>query len=89
MRTGVQVNHEDVLAVVLSEVATYLRFSIPKIVEATVKSGLGYSNVSKDFLTPNAATTVLTRGPNSMRRKCTVFILSKLPDSTRDSLLKG
>ena len=82
-------NHEDVLAVVLSEVANYLTFPIPKIVQATVKGGLGYSNVSKDFLTSNAATTVLTRGPNSTRRKCTVFILSKLADSTRGSLLKG
>ena len=88
MRTGVHVNHEDVLAVVLSEVANYLTFPIPNIVQAAVKGGLGYSNVSKDFLTPNAATTVLTRGLNSTRRKCTVFILSKLSDSTRDSFLK-
>ena len=65
MRMGVQVNHQDVLAVMLSEVANYLTFPIPNIVQAAVKGGLGYSNVSKDFLTPNAATTVLTRGPNS------------------------
>ena len=45
MRTGVQVNHEDVLAVVLSEVANYLTFSIPNIVQAAVKGGLGYSNI--------------------------------------------
>ena len=57
MRMGVQVNHQDVLAVMLSEVANYLTFPIPNIVQAAVKGGLGYSNVSEDFLTPNAATT--------------------------------
>ena len=55
-----QVNCEDVLAVMLSEVAPQLTSAIPKIVQAAVKGGLGYSNVSKDFLIPNAVTTVLT-----------------------------
>jgi len=32
---------------------------------------------------------LLTHGPNTTQRKCTAFILSKLPESTRDSLLKG
>ena len=68
VRTGVQVNCEDVLAVVLSEVAPQLTSAIPKIVQAAVKGGLGCSNVSKDFLIPTAVTTFLTRGPNTTRR---------------------
>ena len=63
-----QVNCENVLAVVLSEVAPQLTSAIPKIAQAAVKGGLGYSNVSKDFLIPTAVTTVLTRGPNTTWR---------------------
>jgi len=52
MRTGVQVDHKEVLAVVLSDVTSQLTFSIPKIVKAAAKGGFGYSNQSKDFLSP-------------------------------------
>jgi len=40
MRTGVQVGHEEVLAVALSDVTSQLTFSIPKIVKAAAKAGL-------------------------------------------------
>lgn len=89
MRTGVQVNQEDVLAVVLSDISAQLTYSTTDIAAAAVKGGFGHKNVAKDFLTPDAATTQITRGVNTMRRKCTTFILSKLPDSTKDSLIKG
>ena len=84
-----QVNHDDVLAVVLSDVASQLTFSVSEIGAATVKGGFGYKNQAKDFLIPHAISTLLTRGPNTTRRKCTAFKLSKLADSTKDSLLKG
>jgi len=56
----VQVNHNDVVAVVLNDVAPQLTFSMSKIVEAAVQGGFRYSNKSQDFLIPNAVSTVLT-----------------------------
>ena len=54
-----QVNH-NVVAVVLNDAAPQLTFSV---LEGTVKGGLG--NKSKEFLIPNAVSSVLTRGPNT------------------------
>ena len=77
------------MAVVLSDISAQLTYSTTDIIAATVKGGFGHKNVAKDFLTPDAASTHISRGVNTMRRKCTTFILSKLPHSTKDSLQRG
>ena len=77
------------LTVVLSDIAAQLTYSTADIAAAAVKAGFGHKNVAKDFLTADASTTHITRGVNTMRRKCTTFILSKLPDSTKDGFLRG
>ena len=89
MRTAIQVKGDSVLAVVLTDVASQLTFSIREVTEAAVKGGYAYNSIAKDFLVPNAPNTSLNRGINTIRRKCTTFILSKLPKHLQSSLLKG
>ena len=71
MRTDSYAEKEEVVAVVLEDVASQLTFSCAEI-KASVEAGrLGaYKKVSKDFLAQTATTTVITRHRTAWKRKC-------------------
>ena len=88
MRTETTVASEEVLAVVLPDVAGQLTHSPSAIRQMVAKEGWGGSD-TKDFLPPDASSLIINRKDNSRRRKCTAIFLSKLPDELRTNIKQG
>ena len=90
MRTDTYMGTEEVLAVVLEDVAFGLTHSCAQIKLSVEASGSGqYKKMSRDFLTPNAVTTTIARGRTAWKRKCCLIKLSHLPGNLRSQLKKS
>ena len=82
MRTDVHVAGQAVLAVVLADVESSLKFQVSTIRNSIVRGGFGHTRVTKDFLLPG------TTG-DSKRRKCDAIDLRKLDEETVMQLKSG
>ena len=84
--------NNDVLAVVLEDVASFLSHTCTEVKECVVATDSGiYKNVARDFLVRGASTTTISRGAlkTSYKRKCCVIKLSCLPPDLQAQLKKG
>lgn len=81
MRTDLRVGEDQVLAVVLAEVATLLTFPMNRIKLAVERGKFGHKRITKDFLIPGMDSEHVKRDVNSRRRRCEALILSKLDSS--------
>ena len=85
-----QVAGQAVLAVVLADVESSLKFSLREIRNAIVNGGFGHIRVTKDFLLPTSRAKVVHRDKEgSKRRKCDSFYLGKLDSDTVIQLKAG
>ena len=89
MRTDVHVAGKEVLAVVLADVESSLKFPVPTIRDSIIKGGFGYTRVTKDFLLPGNRAEVVHRDVGSRRRKCDAIDLRKLDAETVTQLKAG
>ena len=90
MRTNTLVGTEEVVALVLEDVAKDLSFSSTKIKASIEAGGFGvHKNISRDFLLPNANTTTIVRGKTAIKRKCCAVKLSSLPKEAQLRLKSG
>ena len=91
MRTAdTYMRKEEVVAVVLENVAFGLTHSCAEIKMSVEASGSGqYKKMSRDFLVPNAVTTTITRGRNAWKRKCCLIKLSHLPENLHSQLKRS
>ena len=89
MRTGVQVDSQEVLSVCLSEDGLHLKYSAPKIRKAIQTLDWGKSSEPRMFLdTTKTAGTTVNKLTSSRKRAANIF-LSKLPEDLCDSIKKG
>ena len=88
MRTGVFIEHEEVLAVALEDVAPSLTYSSYEI-KAALASGWGWSSTTKDFLRPGSVTISITRGISDRKRRCCGILLKKISEDQRKMIKKG
>lgn len=90
MRTDSYVEKEEVVAVVLEDIASQLTFSCAEI-KASIEAGrLGAcKKVSRDFLAQTATTTVITRHRTAWQRTCCTIKLSCLPQDVQSQLKSG
>ncbi len=88
MRTGTFVADEEVLAVVLGDIATSLTYSCAEIKRALKSGEWGSDDVNRDFLEPDADDIVIKR-KNSKKRRCCALVLSKLPNALGEELKRG
>ena len=90
MRTNTLVGTEEVVAIVLEDVAKQLSFSITKIKASIEAGGFGvHKNISRDFLLPTSDTTNILRGKTAIKRKCCAVKLSSLPKDMQLQLKSG
>ena len=80
MRTDCSVKQEEVVAIVLDDVASAITSSSGEVKACIEAGGIGWcKRIAKDFLRPTANTTRINRGPNCVKRKCCTIKLSVLP----------
>ena len=89
MRTDVHVAGQAVLAVVLADVESSLKFQVSTIRNSIVRGGFGHTRVTKDFLLPGTTAEVVHRDGDSKRRKCDAIDLRKLDEETVMQLKSG
>ena len=89
MRTATFVNNQEVVAIVLADVASFLTFSMSEIKAAIVSLQIGDATNTKDFLDPAASTTIITRNVSNRRRKCCTVLLEKVPHDLCEALKAG
>ena len=70
MRTDVHVAGVEVLAVVVTDVTSSLRFCVTDIRTAIQTGEMGHTQVTKHFLETGSKEIVVHRDGNSERRKC-------------------
>ena len=90
MRTDVVVSGQPVLAVVLSDLQpSQLQHPVTSIRACIRSCDYGRLNITKDFLKEGESSVTVTRGKNSLRRKCEVIFLNKLDDYHKEQLIAG
>lgn len=90
MRTDCFVEHVEVVAIVLDEVASAITAHCDEVKKCVEAEKIGWiRQVTKDFLSPTANTTKIVRGPNSRKRKCCAIKLSALPTNVQLKLKDG
>ena len=81
LRTDTKVEGKVVLAVVLPDMETSLRYPISLIRKIITKENLGKTFIVKDFLVEDATDNLtIVRGLNSKRRKCDVVYLENITE---------
>ena len=86
MRTGIKVDKQEVLAVILEDVSG-LTHSVDDIKRATDLGKFGSSSQVKGFLTPGSNTTEIIRNLNNTRRRGITVFLSCLTDDLQQRCL--
>ena len=90
MRTDCCVEQEEVVALVLEDVASAITFSCSEVKACIEAVGIGwYKKLTKDFLRPKAKTTKISRGFSGIKRKCCAIKLHVLPQDIQVQLKKG
>jgi len=90
MRTDSYVEKEEVVAVVLEDIASQLTFSCAEIKTSVEAGRLGANKkVSRDVLVQTATTTVITRHRTAWKRTCCTIKLSCLPQDVQSELKSG
>ena len=89
MRTDVQVGGQQVLAVVLADIASSLSYSVTQIRSALTRGNYGHTRITKDFLKPGEESNFITRNVNSRRRKCEAFIMHHVDSRSCEQLKVG
>lgn len=68
MQTGAYVRKQEVVAIVLPDVVSFLSHTCAEVKAAVTALGLGDANDSKDFLDPYASTTTITSNVSAKRK---------------------
>ena len=77
-RTQVLVGNQEVLAIVLEDLASALTHSCATIKKAVEKAKWGVST-QKDFLRHDAVEAAISRGKTAHKRRCLAVYLTKMP----------
>ena len=85
----VQVGGQQVLAVVLADIARTLSFPLAQIRMAITRGNFGHTRITKDFLQPGEKSKCITRNVNSRRRKCEAFIVTRIDSQSCEQLKAG
>ena len=87
MRTDTYMGNEEVVAVVLADVASELTHSCAEVKASLESSQSGqFRKTSRDFLACDATTTTISRGRTAWKRKCCLIRLSCLPSHLQSQL---
>ena len=90
MRTDCYVEQKEVVAFVLEDVASAITASCEEVKRCIESERLGWTKrVGKDFLTASATTTKISRGAQSVKRKCCTVRLDTLPSDLKAKLKHG
>ena len=81
MRTDTHVQQQEVVALVLEDVASAVSAQCDQIRKCITKEEVGWTrNISKDFLRPNSSSLKISRPLNTAhKKKCVIIILKALP----------
>ena len=78
-REHMYVQFQEVVAIVMNDAASSLTYSCTEFKAALKALKCGDTNITKDFLDPEATTTTITRQIYNIRRKCCTVVMTKLP----------
>ena len=89
MRTNTLVGTEEVVAIVLEDVANFPS-TVKKIKTSIEAGGFGvHRNISRDFLLPTVDTATIMRGETVIKLKCCAVKLNRLPQQIHKQLKSG
>lgn len=84
MRANCYVEQEEVVAIVMEDMANVITSSCSLVKEAIERRQMGWTKkVSKDFLPSGSSDTKICRGSNVHKRKCYAVKLSVLPEDLK------
>ena len=90
MRTDYCVEQEEVVALVLEDVASAITSSCGEVKACIEALEMGwYKRMAKDFLRPKTNTIKITRGLSCIKRKCCAVKISAVPEEMQLQHKKG